>query len=56
MGKVTAIAYLRGTILERFPPGPERQRVARVADRILPCEESLHTSQSRKRMAFTGHA
>lgn len=26
MDTVTAIAFLRGVILERFPPGPERER------------------------------
>ena len=26
MNKVAAMAYLRSVILERFPPGPDRQR------------------------------
>lgn len=43
MDKVTAMAYLRGIILERFPPGPERQRWLAWLSEFSCAEETLQT-------------
>ncbi len=43
MDKVTAIAYLRGVILERFPPGPERQRWLAWLTEFSHAEETLQS-------------
>jgi hypothetical protein len=43
MDKVTAMAYLRSVILERFPPGPERQRWLAWLDEFSHAEETLQT-------------
>jgi hypothetical protein len=41
MSKVTAIAYLRSVILERFPPGPTRQRWLAWLTEFSRAEETL---------------
>lgn len=43
MDKITAVAYLRGVILERFPPGPDRQRWLSRLTEFSHAEESLQT-------------
>jgi hypothetical protein len=43
MDKVTAMAYLRSVILERFPPGPDRQRWLAWLTEFSDAEETLQT-------------
>lgn len=43
MSKVTAMAYLRSVILERFPPGPDRQRWLAWLTELSRAEETLQS-------------
>jgi hypothetical protein len=43
MGKVAAMAYLRSVILERFPPGRDRQRWLAWLTEFSRAEETLQT-------------
>ena len=43
MSKVTAMAYLRSVILERFPPGPDRQRWLTWLAEFSRAEENLQS-------------
>ena len=43
MDKATAIAYLRGLILERFRAGPDRQRWLAWLTEFSHAEETLQT-------------
>jgi hypothetical protein len=43
MDKATAIGYLRSVILERFPPGPDRQRWLTWLTEFSRAEEILQT-------------
>ena len=55
MDKETAIAHLRGVILERFPPRFQPAELARLAERILPRRgnppKSCQKSSSRRTKA-----
>jgi len=43
MDKATAISYLRSMILERFPPGPNRQRWLTWLTEFSRAEETFQT-------------
>ena len=43
MDKITAMAYLRSVILERFPPGPDRQRWLAWLTQFSDADETLQT-------------